>query len=300
MFLQFENRDLNWFLEFKNRDLNWFLEFKNLEFVYTELVVAIRAWQGFLSFSILLAPGLAYAGPLEECAALAEQTQLDQRAGRLIEAQKKALQCASNSQCPSHVRADCDGWLKEAQAAQPTVLIRVVLPDGKDADDPKISVDGKPLTGFRAGRAVEVDPGKHTFVAEFGELRAETDAIAGEGEKSRLVTLTFRALEVVDVPTGPPSQPLIAPRPVPASVWITGAIGVVGLGAFGVFAIEGQAKYSACKPNCQASAAGLELRRGLAFGALGIGVVALAISAVLFVTRPRVSQQTRGELAYYF
>jgi hypothetical protein len=245
-----------------------------------------------ISLSVL--PRLAHASTFEECEKMSEAMQLEQRAGRLLSSRKTGLQCIADTSCDVAVRRDCERWLKEIEAAQPSVVVRVVQADGKDMGDAVVTMDGKELEDASAGRAVLVDPGKHHFETVHGELHVDQDVIIAQGEKNRVVILTFAP------PPSPPAKRIAeTTRPVPLSVWILGGVGVLGLGAFTGFAIEGQAKYNRCEPTCSADAAALETRRAFAFGALGVGVVSLAIGAVLYFMRPEVAAASLKGEAYF-
>ncbi len=237
--------------------------------------------------ALLLVATNAYASSLEECAAIAEKTQLDQRAGHLKEARRAALQCSSDATCPQNVRHDCDGWLREVDAALPTILVRVEGADGKERTDAALVVDGAPISSTSLGRPIELDPGAHRIVATVGAERAEESFVARETEKNRIVTLRFAPLA----------------RPMPAAsvaAWVFGALGVVSVAAFTGLAIEGQVRYDACSPDCRDEASGLELRRGLALGALGLGVVSLAVSIVFFAVHPTRTTAEGGPLVVRF
>lgn len=239
----------------------------------------------------LLFASNVYASSLEECAATAEKTQIEQRAGHLMEARRAARQCSSDATCPQNVRRDCDGWLREVDAALPTILVRVEGADGKERTDAAIAIDGTLVPTTSLGRALELDPGSHRIGATAGAETIDETIVARETEKNRIVTLRFASR---------PPPPAATGGGAPVAAWVFGALGAVSLVTFTALAIEGQVRYDACSPDCRDAAGGLELRRGFAFGALGLGVVSLAVSVILFATRPARATAIGGPLVLRF
>jgi hypothetical protein len=152
--------------------------------------------------------GAAETGPAPVACGRAYESAQEHRAeGRLRAAEERLLACAQAS-CPAFIRGDCTRWLAEVQAAQPTVVF-AVRRAGRDVDQVAVTCDGARLPAGPAGRAIPIDPGKHTCRFEpVGAPAASLDLLVVEGQKSRLVQ--------VDLPAGPMiiPPPQAARRPV--------------------------------------------------------------------------------------
>jgi hypothetical protein len=171
----------------------------------------MRASGHLALIALLGAGGQAHAAP--ECAHAYESAQEHRAEGRLKAAQQRLLACAQAS-CPAFIRSDCSRWLAEVQAAQPTVVF-VVRRGGRDLVDVAVTCDGERLAGGLGGRAVPLDPGKHTCRIEApASPAASMDLLVVEGQKSRVVQ--------IDLPPGPGIEPparrnieLLPPPPPP-------------------------------------------------------------------------------------
>jgi hypothetical protein len=116
--------------------------------------------------------------------------------------------------------------------------------------------------------------------------------LVGEGERNRRVELR-REPEAVAAPPAPAVNvpPPAAPRRSPTAAYVLGGLGVIALGGFAALAISGKSAESEmddCKPYCsQAAADKMRLRYLLADISLGVGVVALGTSGVLYFSASR-------------
>ena len=100
-------------------------------------------------------------------------------------------ECSSPS-CPASVRDDCSKWRSEVQAQTPTVVVDAKTPDGHDASDVTVSVDGVVVAKKLDGRAVAVDPGAHRIsFMRAGSSPITEDVIFKEGVKNRVFTVRF-------------------------------------------------------------------------------------------------------------
>jgi hypothetical protein len=96
------------------------------------------------------------------CLRAVEHAQLVRLDGKLREAREGFMTCA-RAVCPDAIRQDCTRWVTEVDASLPTVVFEAVWADGRDVAGLTVMLDGQPLADAGAGRAVALDPGKHTF-----------------------------------------------------------------------------------------------------------------------------------------
>lgn len=222
--------------------------------------------------------------PEDTCIAAAESGQRLRKDAKLARARAAFASCA-RLECPQEVAARCTDWLADVDRATPTIVVGALDGHGKDVSAGTVTMDGAPLEGALAGRALAVDPGAHTLelVTPSGERAAEA-IVVREGEKERIVTLHLPALAAQE-------PPRVATRPVPWTAWGAGALGVVGLGVFGGFAIGGlvDRDSSGCARGCSAGdARRVDAELAVADVGLVIGAVSLGAALVFFLARPTV------------
>jgi hypothetical protein len=243
------------------------------------------------------------------CVAAYESEQTVRKDGRLREAREKALYCAQAA-CPASLRDQCAQWLAEIDQSMPTVVFVVTDDAGNDLTDVEVWVDGVKLTDKLDGKALALDPGKHSlkFVNEAAPA-VEQSIIVREGEKNRDVKVKLVVVKApapkepvtpkepvapkeppVDETPKPPTE-LPRERPTPGSVYALGITGVVGLGVFTTFAILGVQNKTAldnrgCRPNCPQGDVDT-IKKQFLIGDIGlaVGVVSLGTAAVLYFTR---------------
>jgi hypothetical protein len=126
------------------------------------------------------------------CADGAEHGQRDRDEGRLLEARRELLACASEA-CPSIVRTSCAQWLNELDPRIPSIVLRVVDAEDRDVAGATVQVDGAAVT--LDGRPVPLDPGQHRIVVVVPERAPATEygLLAVEGENARLVRIELPA-----------------------------------------------------------------------------------------------------------
>lgn len=189
----------------------------------------------------LLAAPWARAAPstLDVCTASFEEAQLKQRRGKFVAASELFAACAAEK-CPKILREDCASRRDAIEPAIPTVTFVVRDPAGKDVDA-VVTVDGAP---FRSapGRAAPIDPGPHevSFTVD-GQRGGVQTVVAREGEKNRLVVLTYTPPAAQARP-----EPYVAPEPPPrespslVAPIVVGSIGLIAIGVgVGFFVIAG-------------------------------------------------------------
>ena len=139
------------------------------------------------------------------------------------------------------------------------------------------------------GKPVLVDSGEHTFKFESrdGAVKEEK-VLLRAAEKARPIIVTFASTP----PPPPPSPPsgdgggsIVLPLAL-------AGVAVIGIGSFAIFGITGKGDVDdlqKCKPNCkQADVDSARTKLIIADISLGVGLVAGAVAAYLFITRPKV------------
>jgi hypothetical protein len=135
--------------------------------------------------------GRAGATDVQACLASSEKGQRARATGKLREAREAFLVCGNES-CPAIVRRDCAQWTSELTTALPTVVFGAKDKGGRDLFDVTVSMDGESIVTKLDGKAVFVDPGRHTFKFETAGAPAVTETLlVKEGEKSRGLNVTF-------------------------------------------------------------------------------------------------------------
>jgi hypothetical protein len=220
---------------------------------------------------------------IDKCVAAYEQAQRHRNHGEMIEA-REALMVCSRDHCPDIAKTDCTTWLAEVRRDIPTVVVGARFPDGRDAIDVTVYLDGKPFAMQMDGRPVEVNPGIHTlrFEAE-GRPAVEERVSFRVGERNRRVVVTLP-----DPPAAPP--PAQSSLQIPTMSYVLGGVGVLGLVGFGYFGATGLSKESdldRCKPTCPSNEVDAVRTRYLVGDiSLAIGLVALGGASYFYFTKP--------------
>jgi hypothetical protein len=220
---------------------------------------------------VLLLSSQARAG---ECLAEYEHAQLARKAGKLVES-RDALRVCASSTCPKVTRDDCAPWLKEVEAALPSIVVSGRC--GGTPQDGTVTVDQHAL-----GDGV-VDAGSHAVVLRtpYGTASKTVDVAAGQ--KSQPV--------VIDLPVDacPPAtkQPSSKRSLLPFALGAAG-VGVVAFGFWTGFGVAGisdrQGLIHSCYPHCLPSQ--VDEVKGLFTAAdvsMVIGIVALAAAGAILV-----------------
>lgn len=288
----------------------------------------VRAAHLALVSLALLVAGETRAGATDEkdkevCIRAVEHAQVARLDGKLREAREGFVTCA-RAVCPEAIRQDCTRWVTDVDASLPSVVFEAVWTDGHDATGMRVFVDGKPLTDVEPGRAVVLDPGEHTFRFEVaGATPVEARNVIREGEKNRLVHVTFAPLAPAATPTPPAGdtaaaasgssstavpapanlwqpvpaaeqQPHAGRRPIPLAAYILGGVGLASFAGFGDLALDGTNRLdgmrsgpSSCAPNCHQSDVTSARNEILAGDILGyVGLAATGVAIWLALARP--------------
>lgn len=249
--------------------------------------------------------GTAHADEKQVCTQAYIQGQRLKQEDKLIEAREQLLVCARDS-CPASLKKDCTQWAAEVEQSLPTVVIEARDASGSDVIDVRVMVDGKTFLEHIDGKARPINPGVHTFKYQIEDAPpVVSKVVIVAGEKNRRLSAKFPAKEgAAPAPTtsGTGTEPPppegdtgATTRPVPASVYVLGGIGLAALGGWGFLALKFDGKVKdleACKPNCsQSDVDDAASTRTISFIPLGIGVVSLGVATVLYLSRPEVSSK---------
>ncbi|HEX8792767.1 MAG TPA: hypothetical protein VF765_17600 [Polyangiaceae bacterium] len=257
----------------------------------------------------------------EACIRAVEHAQVARLDGKLREAREGFVMCA-RAVCPEAIRQDCTRWVTDVDASLPSVVFEAVWADGHDATGMRVLVDGKPLGDTEPGRAVVLDPGEHTFRFEVpGASPVETRNVVREGEKNRVVRVTFEPVAPPPSPAPPGEtttsgssspasvpapanlwqtvptaerRPLTGRRPVPLGAYILGGVGLVSFVGFGALALDGTSRLDgmrsgpgSCAPNCNPSDVTSARNEILVGDILGyVGIAATSVALWLALARP--------------
>lgn len=227
----------------------------------------------------------ADSAPVDPCFAAPVEGQKLQREGKLLEARERFAFCARDT-CPSVIVGDCARWMSDVEAASPSVVALARDAQHHDVLDVHVSIDGKPPVDLTS-RAISLDPGAHRLVFQHpGSPDAAVDVMLREGEKNREVAAMF---DTGAVAVSPPREAPGVERPVPASAWIAGGVGVLGLASFATFGALGVSARGSdhCDTGCtQSQKDAVDSKYLIANISLGVGVVALGAAAWFYFTRP--------------
>lgn len=229
----------------------------------------------------------ARAQSKEQCIAAFDEAQELRAALRLRSAREKLLVC-SREACANPLRRDCEHTLEEVTRDLPTIAIAARDDDGRDLSGVTAFIDEERLALDASGRSLALDPGPHLIRLEHtGYVTVSREVVLRMGERNRPFTLTLHrnALPVSHErerePKGSASATSMSPL-----AYVFGGVGVLGLGTFTYFAIDGRSEKSRlaglCAPRCSdAEVAAVSTRYLAADVALGVGVAALIAAAYL-------------------
>lgn len=247
----------------------------------------------------MFAPAVSFASDKEDCATAAEQAQRLRAEKKLRAARQQVILCARDV-CPTVIRNDCSKWLRDVDAALPTVIIRVRDMNEKDLLAVRVIVDGQPFAGQLDGTAQPVDTGPHTFRYESDGMEPyEEQVLISQGEKDRVLKVQLKPKGGAVTPKQPDGNQPDSPPHVPdkpssgpgVGPWIIGGIGAAGLLAFGILETTGQLGYSSLRSGCGATAqkcteddvAPVRLQLQLAVVGLAIGVVGVGVAVTWLI-----------------
>jgi hypothetical protein len=257
----------------------------------------------------MLAPRPAHADEIDRCLTAHPMAQRLRQDGALVSARTELLVCA-RAVCPAVVRAECGRWLAEVEDLTPSIVVSAQSVSGADLTDVRVFADGRAVAERLDGRAMPLDPGPHKIQLQAGGYEpTEMDVLLREREKARPLTFKMKDSSPKSVArsseqrrsVGEPTET----RPVPAVVYVLGAVGILAMGSFVGFGAAGRADYfelkDRCGPGCAASdVAPMRTELLIADVSLGVSVLALAGATYLFLTRPTLRESPLASSAFSF
>jgi hypothetical protein len=136
----------------------------------------------------------ALAESKQECATAADTGQSARDQGRYHAARTAFVSCMREV-CPRIISQACAGWLRDLDAAMPTVVLGARDENGADLADVHVKLDGAPWADRLDGKPLAIDPGAHTVRFERdGQEPVEETVVARSGEKNRLIVVVLRRL----------------------------------------------------------------------------------------------------------
>jgi len=262
----------------------------------------------------LLLPALMGASPdalaadpsTSECLAASENASRLQADKKLRKAREKAAVCAAEA-CPVEVHDACRQRVADLNKAIPTIAFQAKDAQGADLTDVRVSIDGLPLVQRLEGKAIWVDPGKHTFRFEVaGQAPVDKELVLVEGEKDRREAITIGTPRAVPQPP-PPATPAVTPSAAPPadqSSWSTqktlavvaGGVGIAGVVLGSALGLTANSKWVSAQSECnsacgsgtaaQNDASDAHNLAKLSNVSFAVGGVALAGAVVLWFTAP--------------
>lgn len=248
-----------------------------------------------------LLPSAVIAAPnKKECLAASELGQDLRAQGKLLSSREQFAICANES-CPAVLRKDCAKWLSDVQESIPTIVLGAREEGSGDLIDVDVSLDGLPLVTKLDGKSILVDPGPHKLMFSIaGRPSVEVQVLLTEGDKNHRVQAVF--------------APVLKPKPIAAPIEdkphrsyalpiALGVVGLVGVGAFAYFGTTGARELrdarETCAPRCVPADVDASKRKLIyADVGLGVGLVALAASTILFIHTSSVNVTATPTSAY--
>jgi len=252
-----------------------------------------------LASLLLCRPALAADPSTSECLTASEASLKDGNDHALRSERRHLLVCSAGS-CPTEIRKECMRRVEDVNAAMPALVFEAKKGDGTDLTDVKVTMDGEVLADHLDGRAIEVDPGKHTFVFETtGEDAITKELVVNEGVKDRRESVVFGPIPAGDAGGGvtagggEQAQGGLSTQRVVALV--AGGVGVAGLATGGVFGVMAMQKkqdaQKICPHDCPDKAGVDAWHSATTFGTVSTiafvaGGALVAGAAVLWFTSP--------------
>ena len=275
---------------------------------------------GALLLAALSAPSKAHADS-PACGEAFDESQVRRDEGKLLAA-RRLLRTCGGAECSPTKQRMCSAWLADVDTRMPSVILSAKDASGADLLDVQVLMDGAPIATKLDGRAIDVDPGPHTFVFVFPDgTRAQATALAAERAKGTPVSVrdgeperssarsTPGAAPASAVHAAGPGARAVAPAeaspPAPSGGWsgwktagvVAGGAGVAGIALGAIFGVEAFATRGAdCKDGlCVEGGATTAYRQGtistvwfIAGGAL------LAAGVTLLLLGPRGAGEPRA------
>jgi hypothetical protein len=153
-----------------------------------------------------------------QCVESHGNTQRLRKDGKLVSARDEARKCGLMA-CPDLVRNDCLAWAGELDAEIPSIVVAAKDVSGNDTLDVAVMVDGVRVADRLSGTALELDPGEHKLQFLHAGALKEQALVVRQGERNRLIEVSFAPdptpVTPVVVPVVPAPAPTAAAEPPP-------------------------------------------------------------------------------------
>jgi hypothetical protein len=242
---------------------------------------------------VLLATGMAGAQGAADSAscdqAFSSGPELT-KGGKLVAARSALARCSS-APCPASMRPLCAEDLRLLEERIPSAVFIAKGPAGEDMLDVRVSEGDAVVTDVLDGKSVPLDPGPHRFhFARSDGTTADVDVVVHEGERARAITATLAPAAPASRFSAAPAPPPEPERPVPWTVFASGGLTVASGATFGIFGVRGivdRSDLAGCRGSCsQASVNQVTTNYTIANVGLGVGIGALVLTTILYLTRP--------------
>lgn len=261
---------------------------------------------------------VAQAATTEECTEAHAEGQRLRNTGALTAAREQLLVC-NDAACPGLIQGDCAGWLQELKGEIPSISPAATGPDGDDAIDVRLFIDGELVLERLDGRSIDIDPGPHQLRFEMeGQPPIEKNVVIQQGVGARSIRVSFAPPSTPGVPAPAPTTP--APELADAGAeegadlgwavagWVSGALALGSFGAFVGFGVSGVQGKDDLEATCGATPAGCtdddrapvetELLLADVFLGTGIGVGAASIGMLVYYYVSQPEDEAAGEQSW--
>ncbi|MFI5298948.1 MAG: hypothetical protein ACHREM_12700, partial [Polyangiales bacterium] len=192
----------------------------------------------------------------------------------------------------------CTDWFAVVDKTLPTLVVSARDETGNDLTSVQVTLDDVVVASALDGRAIAVDPGRHTLrLACAGHADFAQSIVVVEAEKDRRIEAVLGRIGVPApiASSPPPTTPSPSPTSPPPTTTrsttaplLLGAIGAVSLASWGYFGITSFTRYRELRDSCGRSCDpsdvhALEIRSAIADASLGVGVVAIGAAAWIWL-----------------
>jgi hypothetical protein len=273
----------------------------------------IVAAAGALALGGLLSPA-AYAGKAE-CASAYVDAQRLMKGGSLKKARERLRICAADDCLPA-VKKDCVTWLDEVNTNMASVVVVARGRDRNETMNVRVFVDDELVAEKLDARGIDVEPGTHKFRFELeGNPPLHQEVLLRQGQKNKVVEVSWYE-DRGSSPTGGAagatsgssagggsthdSTTARPPQALPILPIVLGGVGLVAAGTGVAFWLMSEGKKSdleeaRCAPACSSDDVdAIKTNRVVGDILVGVGVVAIAVGVVLYVTQPKAPATRTG------
>jgi hypothetical protein len=217
---------------------------------------------------------------------------------KYLDAHAHLLKCVA-PECPDLMRRDCVQWMGEVTAATPSIVIEM---RGAPRETATVLIDGVRVAGALDGVSVNVDPGPRVLRIESPTTEPyESTLTVYEGEKLRKLTVALqprRAAASAPAASSAETPTLGTRRRVGPLFYVAGASGGALVLTGGVFAVLGLTQRAHLSDRCGATGcptSDVDAVRTKFLAAdimAGVGLLALGVAVVLYITSPESATAT--------